>query len=104
MTRNESRPNQGHGILPSAVMRPPAHSARLMVELKIRKFGKSLGVILPKEVINRLQTTEGAPIFLIEIEDGDYWLTSSDSAFEKKMGKAEEIIQRYRNTLHSLAR
>ena len=27
-----------------------------MVELKIRKFGNSLGVVLPKEVIDRLQT------------------------------------------------
>lgn len=25
-----------------------------MVELKLRKFGNSLGVVLPKEVINRL--------------------------------------------------
>lgn len=24
-----------------------------MVELKVRKFGNSLGVVLPKEVINR---------------------------------------------------
>ena len=27
-----------------------------MIELKIRKFGNSLGVILPKDVINRLRT------------------------------------------------
>jgi putative addiction module antidote len=75
-----------------------------MVALKIRKFGKSLGVILPKEVINRLQTTKGTPVFLIELEDGDYRLTSSIPAFEKKMAKAEEVMKRYRNTLHNLAR
>lgn len=34
-----------------------------MVELKIRKFGNSLGVVLPKEVIDRLQTAMGNGFF-----------------------------------------
>jgi putative addiction module antidote len=75
-----------------------------MVELKIRKFGNSLGVVLPKEVINRLQTADGERVFLIEAGDGDYRLTPYDPAFEKKMAKAEEIMGRYRNTLHALAK
>jgi putative addiction module antidote len=75
-----------------------------MVELKIRKFGNSLGVVLPKEVINRLQTGDGERVFLIEAGDGDYRLTPYDPAFAKKMEKAEEIIGRYRNTLHTLAK
>ena len=37
-----------------------------MIELKIRKFGNSLGVVLPKEVINRLRAGDGEPLFLIE--------------------------------------
>ena len=36
-----------------------------MVELKVRKFGNSLGVVLPKEVVNRLRTKDGDPLFLI---------------------------------------
>lgn len=40
-----------------------------MVELKVRKFG-SLGVVLPKEVINRLRTGDGEPLLPIEIPDG----------------------------------
>jgi putative addiction module antidote len=75
-----------------------------MVELKIRRFGNSLGVVLPKEVINRLQTSEGEKVFLIETGDGDYRLTPYDPAFEKKMKKAEEIMGRYRNTLRALAK
>ena len=75
-----------------------------MVELKVRKFGNSLGVVLPKEVVNRLQTGEGEPLFLIEAPDGGYRLTPYDPAFEKKMAKAEDIISRYRNTLHVLAK
>jgi putative addiction module antidote len=75
-----------------------------MVELKIRKFGSSLGVILPKEVIDRLQARNGERLFLIESGDGDYRLLPCDPAFEKKMAKAGEIMKRYRNTLHTLAR
>jgi len=75
-----------------------------MVELKVRKFGNSLGVVLPKDVINRLQTKDGQPLFLIEAPDGSYRLTPYDPAFEKKMAKAGDIIGRYRNTLHVLAK
>jgi putative addiction module antidote len=75
-----------------------------MVEVKIRKFGNSLGVILPKEVLNRLNGGEGGKLFLIEAPDGDYRLTPHDPAFEKKMTKAEEIMSRYRNTLRELAK
>jgi len=74
-----------------------------LVELKVRKFGNSLGVVLPKE-INRLQAGEGQPLFLIEAPEGGYRLTPYDPAFEKKMAKAEDIPSRYRNTLHVLAR
>jgi len=75
-----------------------------MVELKVRKFGNSLGVVLPKEVILRLGTTDGGPLYLTEIPEGGYRLTPYDPSFEKKMAKAEDIIRRYRNTLHALAR
>lgn len=75
-----------------------------MVELKVRKIGNSLGVVLPMEVVNRLHTGDGEPLFLIEAPDGAYRLTPYDPAFEKKMAKAEDIISRYRNTLHVLAK
>lgn len=75
-----------------------------MVELKVRKFGNSLGVVLPKEVINRLRTSDGEPLFLIEAPDGSYRLTPYDPTFEEKMATAEDILSRYRNTLHVLSK
>ena len=75
-----------------------------MVQLKIRRFGNSLGVVLPKEVIQRLQTADGERVFLIEAGEGDYRLTPYDPGFEKKMAKAEQIMGRYRNTRHALAK
>jgi putative addiction module antidote len=75
-----------------------------MLELKVRKIGNSLGIVLPKEAISRLHTADGERLFLIEAPDGAYQLTPYDPAFEMKMAKAEDIIGRYRNTLHALAR
>jgi putative addiction module antidote len=75
-----------------------------MVELKVRRFGNSLGVVLPKEVISRLGAKDGAPLYLTETPEGGYRLAPYDPSFEQKMAKAEDIIGRYRNTLHVLAR
>ena len=73
-----------------------------MQELKIRKFGNSLGVVLPKEVLQRLRAGDGQPLYLVEEPDGAYRLSPYDPEFARKMEKAEQIINRYRNTLHEL--
>lgn len=75
-----------------------------MVELKVRKVGNSLGVVLPKEVVQRLQTGDGEVLYLIEAPDGEYRLTAYDPNFGKKMAKAEDIIGRYQNTLRVLGK
>lgn len=75
-----------------------------MVELKVRKIGNSLGVVLPKEVLNRLHAGDGQALYLVEAPDGGYQLTPYDPAFAQKMSKADDIIDRYRNTLHVLSK
>jgi len=75
-----------------------------MLELKVRKIGNSLGVVLPKEVVTRLNTGEGERLFLVEGPNGGYQLTPYDPGFEKKMEQAEDIIKRYRNTIHALSK
>ena len=75
-----------------------------MLELKVRKIGNSLGIVLPKEAVSRLGAGEGDRLFLIEGPNGAYQLTPYDPAFEEKMAKAEDIIARYRNTLLALSK
>jgi hypothetical protein len=53
-----------------------------------------------KEIIN---SAEEGTSEMIEAPRDDR-LTPHDPEFEKKMAKAEEIISRYCNTLHALAR
>jgi putative addiction module antidote len=75
-----------------------------MVAVKVRKVGNSLGVVLPKEVLGHLRAAEGEELYLIEGPNNSYRLTSLDPAFHTKMEKAEEIMGRYRNTLHVLSK
>jgi putative addiction module antidote len=74
-----------------------------MINLKIRKIGNSLGVVLPREVLAHLQVQDGDTLFLLKTSDGGYKLTPYDPEFEQKMAKAEDIMSRYRNTLRKLA-
>ena len=41
-----------------------------MQALKVRKIGNSIGVILPKELIEKLKITEGDQIFASESPEG----------------------------------
>ncbi|SKA30244.1 putative addiction module antidote [Enhydrobacter aerosaccus] len=75
-----------------------------MIEVKVRKVGNSFGVVLPKEVLARLNTGEGQPLYLTETPEGGYRLTPFDPSFQEKMTKAEDIIRRYPNTLRALAK
>jgi hypothetical protein len=43
-------------------------------------------------------------VFLTEAPDGGYRLVPYDAGFEAKMAKAEDIMSRFRNTLHVLAK
>ena len=74
-----------------------------MLDLKVRKVGNSLGVVLPKEVLNRLHLKDGDKVFLTESPDGSYRITPYDPEFEKQMKLAEAGMARYRNTLRNLA-
>jgi putative addiction module antidote len=74
-----------------------------VVELKVRKFGNSLGVILPREVVARLNSSVGQRLYLTQAPDGGYRLVPYDPDFQRKMDKAGDIIRRYPNTLKALA-
>jgi antitoxin component of MazEF toxin-antitoxin module len=78
--------------------------SRVVIELEVRRFGDSLGVVLPEAVTNRLRAEEGQSLYLIEAPDGSYRLTQYDPSLDAKMCQVENIAGRYRNTLHVLAK
>ena len=75
----------------------------MTVELKIRKIGNSLGVVLPKEVLLHLNVEEGDTVTISKAQDG-VRLTSSNPDFPKSMAVFESLNRRYRNALRELAK
>ncbi len=71
--------------------------------LKIRKIGNSLGIVLPKDVLEKLQVTEGDLLQVSKTKSG-VELTPSDAAVERLMELAEEIMEENREVLRALAK
>ncbi len=74
-----------------------------MVKLKVTTVGSSTGVVLPKEVLSRLNITKGDTLFLTEDQDG-YRLTPYDPDFERQMGLLRKVTAERRNVLKELAK
>jgi putative addiction module antidote len=73
-------------------------------ELKLRRVGNSVGVVLPKEALARLNVDEGDAVYLTETTDGGFRVTASNPAFAEKMKVAEKLSRRYRHALKELAK
>jgi putative addiction module antidote len=76
----------------------------MVLELKLRKVGNSIGVVLPKEALARLNADEGDAIYLTDTTDGGFRVTSSNPEFAHKLQVAEKLSRRYRHALKELAK
>lgn len=74
-----------------------------MLKVKITTVGSSVGVILPKEALNRMKAKKGDVLYLVETPDG-YELTPYDKSFAEQLEAAENVMGRYRNALRELAK
>ena len=74
-----------------------------MHTLKIRRIGNSLGVTLPKEILQKLNVDEGDSLFITETADG-IQITPYDPDFEAAMQAFSETRKNYRNALRELAK
>lgn len=74
-----------------------------MTALKLIAVGASTGVLIPDEMLARMNVAKGDTLFLVQAPEGGDRLTALDPGFAKKMEKADDIMRRYRNTLRVLA-
>ena len=75
-----------------------------MTQLKVRPFGNSLGVVLPKEILARLNLKSGDSLHLTEAPDGSMRITPYDPDFEAQMKVARKGMAKFRNALRELAK
>lgn len=77
---------------------------RVIGTVQIKKIGNSSGVLLPKDVMARLNIAAGDEFFLTLTAEGGIRLTPRDPHFEKAMEIARRGMKRYRNALAELAK
>lgn len=70
--------------------------------LKITAFGNSVGVVLPKETLERLRVGPGDLLYVIETPNG-IELTPYDPEFPEQMAVAEEVMRDDHDVLRKLA-
>ena len=74
-----------------------------MLKTAVRRVGNSLGVTLPKTIVDHYHLTEGDELHLIEMEEGVV-LTPFDPTFAEWAKVYERTNRKYRNTLKSLSK
>jgi putative addiction module antidote len=72
------------------------------VQLKITDFGGSPGVILPREVLEKLGANPGDWLNLLETPMG-YEITLGETKIERQMRVAERVMTENHETLRNLA-
>lgn len=74
-----------------------------MHTLKLTQIGNSVGVILPKEVLAKLQLEKGDEVYLTDSPDG-VRLTAHNPEFEAQMRVARDVMKKRRAVLRELAK
>lgn len=74
-----------------------------MSVLRVTTFGDSVGIILPKEILERLRVKSGDRLYAIETKNG-IELTPYDPEFAKQVEIAERVMREDRDALRKLAK
>jgi putative addiction module antidote len=75
-----------------------------MATLKLRAIGNSVGVVLPKELLAKLDLREGDIVHAVEQPGGGLLLTTLDPEVEEQLRLGRELMREYRETFRALAK
>ncbi len=74
------------------------------MKIEIKRIGNSDGLILPRELMQRLDLKRGQELHVTELAGGGLQLLPYDPDFEKTVEIADEVMDEYRDTLAVLAK
>jgi putative addiction module antidote len=74
------------------------------MQIELKKIGNSSGFILPKELMQELNLSQGEWLYLTRNADGSFTIGRRDDAFEAAMESARKMMKRYDNALRELAK
>ena len=70
--------------------------------LKITTIGNSVGVVLPREILERLRVEKGDTLYAVETPNG-IELTPYDAEFARKLEVGKRVMRENRDLLRKLA-
>lgn len=73
-----------------------------MLNLKLTAVGTSTGVIIPKEMLNRMKVARGDTLHVVETPDG-YLVTPFDPGVAAQVESGRKFMKEYRDTFKILA-
>jgi putative addiction module antidote len=74
----------------------------MTTSVKVTTVGNSVGIVLPKEILTRLNVQKGDMLYITETPDG-VQLTPYDEKFARVMDAANQIMRENRDVLRKLA-
>jgi putative addiction module antidote len=74
----------------------------MAITVKLTTVGNSTGIVLPKELLEKLRVQKGDTLHVLETPNG-IELTSFDPLMAGQMDVAESVMRRRRNLLKKLA-
>jgi putative addiction module antidote len=74
------------------------------MKIEIKKIGNSDGLILPRELMQRLDLKRGQQLHITELAGGGFQVMPYDPDFEAAMEVADDIMDEYKDTLAALAK
>jgi putative addiction module antidote len=70
--------------------------------VKITAIGNSVGIVLPKEILNRLHVEKGDSLYITDSPAG-VLLSPYNAAFARKLEAFEQVMRENRDILKKLA-
>ena len=74
------------------------------MKIEIKKIGNSDGLLIPRELMQRLDLKRGQQLQIVELAGGGFQALPYDPDFERTMEIADELMDKYRDTLAALAK
>jgi putative addiction module antidote len=75
-----------------------------MITLRITQIGDSAALILPEEVLAKLNAKEGDDLLLLPLPDGALRLTTSDLEFQRQLEAGRKVMREHADVLRELAK
>ena len=76
----------------------------MILELKLRRIGNSVGLVLPKEVLAHMKVGEGDTVTVTDAAEGGLRLSPHKAEVARQMEGVQDVMKRYRHTLRELAK